>query len=210
MRKSDIRACFVGDSFVHGVGDPECRGWVGRVLALGIQRGFPITGYNLGVRRNTSRDILGRWQRECAARLPPDSDCLIIFSFGVNDADVANGIDDHETIENCQKLLETAGKSYRIFLIGPPPVSDEVHNDRVGRLSVEFAAVAQRTGTPYLPVFAALTIDQVWRKEVIAHDGDHPSAGGYIQLAHFVDRWSEWPFREKRSSKTLPEKGREH
>lgn len=38
--------CFVGDSFVAGFGDPEHRGWVGRVAA-----GSAATVYNLGIRR---------------------------------------------------------------------------------------------------------------------------------------------------------------
>lgn len=201
MHKPDIRVCFVGDSYIHGVGDPECRGWVGRILVLGMRRGFPITGYNLGVRHDTSRDVAKRWERECSARLPPESDCMVVLSFGVNDAHPASGISDQEAVDNCQGLLEAAAKLYRVVLIGPPPVTDEAHNDRIARLSVGFAVAAQRTKTPYLPVFAALTIDQSWRDEVSAHDGFHPSAAGYRKLAEFIDHWSEWPFREKRGPK---------
>ncbi|MHB1951824.1 MAG: GDSL-type esterase/lipase family protein [Acidiferrobacteraceae bacterium] len=201
MRKPDIRVCFVGDSYVHGVGDPECRGWVGRIVSTGIRRGFPITGYNLGVRQNSTRDIMKRWAQECSARLPEQSDCFVVLSFGVNDAHPANGISRQEALDNCHELLEAISKSYRTVLIGPPPVMDATHNDLIADLSVGFAAVAQRTKTPYLPVFAALTIDRIWRSE-ISHDGYHPSGGGYHQLAEFIDRWHEWPFREKREPVT--------
>jgi hypothetical protein len=30
----ESRICLVGDSFVQGIGDPEHRGWVGRVLEV--------------------------------------------------------------------------------------------------------------------------------------------------------------------------------
>lgn len=56
----DIRICFVGDSFVNGIGDERALGWAGRLCAAANARGVPVTYYNLGVRRNTSKDILLR------------------------------------------------------------------------------------------------------------------------------------------------------
>ena len=58
---NDHRICFIGDSFVQGTGDPECLSWVGRVAAKAQAAGWKITSYNLGVPRDTSRDILARW-----------------------------------------------------------------------------------------------------------------------------------------------------
>jgi lysophospholipase L1-like esterase len=52
---SDVRVCFLGDSFVAGVGDPHCLGWAGRLAALSHARGLLLTVYNLGVRRDTTR-----------------------------------------------------------------------------------------------------------------------------------------------------------
>ena len=60
----DCRVCFIGDSFVQGTGDPTGLGWVGRVVSETKQAGWNITGYNLGVRGETSRDIMARWERE--------------------------------------------------------------------------------------------------------------------------------------------------
>lgn len=37
----DLRVCFVGDSFVAGVGDPEQLGWAGRVAARTHSAGRP-------------------------------------------------------------------------------------------------------------------------------------------------------------------------
>lgn len=66
----DLRICFIGDSFVQGIGDPEYRGWVGRVLTA-TDPG--ITAFNLGIRRNTSTDVLRRCWREVEPRVLPGS-----------------------------------------------------------------------------------------------------------------------------------------
>src|SRR5918997_5203792 len=65
---ADRRVFFVGDSFVAGIGDPQHRGWVGRLAERAHRIGAPITAYNLGVRRDTSDDILRRWADEVAVR----------------------------------------------------------------------------------------------------------------------------------------------
>lgn len=67
---SDVRICFVGDSFVNGTGDPDYLGWTGRICVRTRQEGHDITYYNLGVRRETSIDIAARWQEEVSRRLP--------------------------------------------------------------------------------------------------------------------------------------------
>jgi lysophospholipase L1-like esterase len=87
----DLRVCFVGDSFVAGVGDPEHLGWVGRIAARTHRAGQPLTTYNLGIRRNTSDDVIARWRVECAQRLPADCTGMIVASFGVNDTMLEHG-----------------------------------------------------------------------------------------------------------------------
>ena len=81
----DLRVCFIGDSFVAGVGDPQHLGWTGRLAAESWRAGRPLTAYNLGVRRQTSLDISHRWLFECEQRLPETADGRVVFSFGVND-----------------------------------------------------------------------------------------------------------------------------
>ncbi len=76
---------FVGDSFVAGVGDPQHRGWVGRLTERAHRIGAPITAYNLGVRRDTSDDILRRWADEVAVRRAAGAQERLVVSFGVND-----------------------------------------------------------------------------------------------------------------------------
>ena len=75
--------CFIGDSFVQGIGDPEYRGWVGRVLAATRD---DVTAFNLGIRRNTSEDVLRRCWHEVLPRTLPEADNRLVISFGSNDA----------------------------------------------------------------------------------------------------------------------------
>src|SRR5262245_46811519 len=79
-----MRICFIGDSLVAGTGDPEYLGWAGRISAAARRRGHDVTCYNLGIRGNTSAQILARWRSEAEARFVEGQDCRLIFSFGVN------------------------------------------------------------------------------------------------------------------------------
>ena len=90
MLSPDQRVCFVGDSFVQGTMDEACLGWAGRVCAAARGAGFELTGYNLGVRRDTSDDVRRRWLTECEARLPEGLEAAgVVFAFGTNDTTAA-------------------------------------------------------------------------------------------------------------------------
>lgn len=77
--------CFLGDSFVAGVGDPAHLGWAGRLAARAETGGLVLTGYNLGIRLNTSSDVRARWQQEVGLRFPDGLDNRLVLSVGVND-----------------------------------------------------------------------------------------------------------------------------
>lgn len=194
----DHRICFVGDSFVQGTGDPLCLGWVGRVTQDAITRGINVTHYNLGIRRDTSRDIAARWQPECAARLPSDSEAHVVFSFGVNDTSIFEGeqrISEEESLANFQSILRNASSSYKVVMIGPPPMPDSAHNRRVAQLDKQFAEAAETLNVPYFSVLEALRKDEHWLTEAIANDFAHPGQQGYERLAELVQEWSVWWFR---------------
>ena len=77
----EVRICFVGDSFVNGTGDPECLGWTGRICVNANKKGYDITYYNLGIRRDTSTDIAKRWLQEVSLRLPKEYDGRVVQHF---------------------------------------------------------------------------------------------------------------------------------
>ena len=109
--------CFVGDSLVQGIGDTHYQGgWCGR-LCQSLEG--DMTYFNLGIRRNTSRDIVNRWESECVkrwdyddydnydgyedkpidgnptedspAKASPHKRCYFILSCGVNDTVIEQG-----------------------------------------------------------------------------------------------------------------------
>ncbi len=194
----DPCVCFIGDSFVNGTNDPHCLGWAGRLAAAARRKGHALTYYNLGVRRETSADIAARWQAEIGPRLPPTCHPHLVFSFGANDTAFDTGsrrIDEGETLEHAQTILRTARELGAVLMIGPPPVADKEHNERIARLSRQLGTVADGAGVRFLPVFDHLVQDETWMREVAASDGAHPGAEGYTQLAAIVGSWQHWWFR---------------
>ncbi len=166
MNNQDLRICFVGDSFVAGVNDPECLSWTGRLSALAHRRGYNLTQYNLlGIRRDTSADIAVRWQAEAACRLPDYCKPFVVFSFGVNDTTIETGgtrLEETQSIENTRHMLGAARKRYSVLLIGPPPIADAKQNKRTRRLSQLMSEAAAEEGVLLFPIFDALIEDPVW------------------------------------------------
>jgi lysophospholipase L1-like esterase/GNAT superfamily N-acetyltransferase len=193
----DIRICFIGDSFTAGIGDPENLGWVGRVTAAALARGHHVTAYNLGIRRETSADILRRWRQECEPRTLPGVDTRVVLCFGANDAALDNGrrrLSLDQTLANARTLLREIKTRYPVLLISPPPVGDAEYDARVGELAQALAQVAREENVPCLDVFTPLQHAAYWRPEVIANDGAHPRSGGYREFAALVINWSAWWF----------------
>lgn len=198
LDQDDIRICFVGDSFVQGTCDPLCLGWAGRVVGRARQAGYNLTYYNLGVRRDTSRHIADRWERECSIRLTPNCCPYIVFSFGVNDTTVENGIRRVSLKESCalfQQVVKDASARYSVAVVGPPPVNDRSQNKEIRELSASFSQIARELSVPYLSVIEKLEEDPVWMNDVAIHDGAHPGALGYAKLADLVLRWPLWWFK---------------
>ncbi|WP_017655449.1 GDSL-type esterase/lipase family protein [Fortiea contorta] len=196
--RPEIRICFVGDSFVNGTGDPECLGWTGRICANANKKGYDITYYNLGIRRNTSTDIANRWLQEVSLRLPQEYDGRVVFSFGLNDTTNENGqprVELKKSVENTYNILSVAQQLYPVLLIGPAPYAEQEDPDikqRIIDLSQQLALVCRELNIPYLDVFPLLEKSNIWIEETQANDGVHPQAGGYAEFAKIVENWNAW------------------
>lgn len=192
---NEVRICFVGESFVNGTGDPECLGWAGRICVNANKKGYDITYYNLGVRRETSANLKNRWLREVSDRLPKNYDGRVIFSFGTNDTTIENGktrIEVKDSIANVRSILSEAKKLYPILMVSPPPIADQAQNYRISSLSQQFALVCSEINVPYLDIFSKLKKSNVWLNELEANDGAHPRAAGYQEFAEIVQNWEAW------------------
>lgn len=193
----DLRVCFVGDSFVAGVGDPGHLGWVGRLGRWTRREGRPLTSYNLGVRRHTSREVLERWHAECAVRLPAGCDARVVVSFGVNDTMCEDGqprVAPADSAPHLAALLQQArAAGWDVLVVGPPPVADERHNARTSLLDTRFAAVCHDAGVGWVSVFNDLLASDAWMTQVRVGDGAHPAGEGYHALAELVlPHWRTW------------------
>lgn len=191
---NQVRICFVGDSFVNGAGDAECLGWAGRICIDANRKGYDITYYNLGVRRETSAELKNRWLREVSDRLPKEYDGKIVFSFGTNDTTIEKGkirIEVKDSIANAHTILSNAKKLYPILMIGPPPIADEKQNRRITNLSKQFALLCKELDVPYLNIFPLLK-SNIWMDEVRKYDGAHPRTTGYTKFAEIMQNWKPW------------------
>lgn len=193
----DVRVCFVGDSITAGTGDPSWLGWVWRLGARTQIDDGELTVYNLGVCRQTSSDISQRWFSECSQRLPKDATCSVVFSFGVNDTSEeakVRRIPLRESVEHLAELLLGAqSASWNAMMVGPTPVSEPSHNQRLAELDEAFVHLCRELNAPYVPIHGELVAGGAWMEEISRGDGAHPGAGGYEQMASIVwPYWSEW------------------
>jgi acyl-CoA thioesterase I len=193
--RMDVRICFFGDSLINGTGDPDCLGWVGRVCAAARQKGTDVTCYNLGIRRDTSADILRRWRREADIRLPAEIARRLVFSFGANDCifeSSSRRVQLHQTVSNAKAILAAAVAFAPTVMIGPAPISEAGVNDRIQELVPALGATCDELGVPFLDVFNQLKSSATWMQEVTQGDGAHPGRQGYEELALLIDRWRAW------------------
>ncbi len=189
-----LRICFVGDSFVAGYGDPEFLGWVGRLCAATRARGLDLTCYNLGVRRDTSRDIRARWREEVMRRLPSLEEAHLVFSFGANDTALEAGharVSLAESLANCRAILTEARQMCPTLMVGPPPFAD-ARAELLGDLSAQLADVCAQVDVPFLDIWTPLSGSGTFVRETAAGDGAHPAAGGYAEIAALVRDWPAW------------------
>lgn len=194
----DLRICFVGDSYVAGVGDPEHLGWAGRLARSSARDGLPLTSYVLGVRRQTTAEVAARWAAECRVRLDGGEwEPRLVLSTGVNDTTEEDGaprLSPEQSVAALSRILAgVADAGWPVLVVGPPATADAAQNERIADLDDRFARVCAEHEVPYVPVATALVADPTWQAEVTAGDGAHPAADGYAVLAGLVrPHWQRW------------------
>ena len=192
MRSPDVRIAFVGDSFTAGVGDPTALGWVGRVVARARAAGWDLTGYGLGVRRQTTPEAERRLVPEVLPRLRDGDAHGVVLGTGVNDTTVEHGgrrTPAADSVAALDRVVNAATvRAWPLLVVGPALVGDPGQNERIGELSQLLGAHCAHRGVGYVEVAAALAGDDGWTREVRSVDGAHPAAAGYARLAELV-----WP-----------------
>ncbi len=189
---TDLRACFVGDSFVAGVGDDSGLGWVGRVVAAARSGGHDLTAYNLGVRRDSSAEVLRRADSELAARLGAGDRRAVVFAFGTNDLVRGVGLD--ETAANARALIGASREAGRAVFFVLPPVFTTAEKPAAALRGIAgaLAGVCAAEGVPVLDLAAVVPDWSVWWAQAAAGDGAHPNAEGYGLIAEAFNGWAPW------------------
>lgn len=182
----------------QGTCDPGYLGWPGQVSKVARAAGYDLTTYNLGIRRDTSQDMLARWEAEVAARFKDGDAKYVVFCIGANDATMEEGrlrVEVDESIKNFEQMLTASREKYLTLAIGPVPVGDPEQDDRIDVLCDLMQAKAAEINVAYLPVSCQLRNNQTWLQSVAEQDQCHPGSAGYGVIAEMVMAWDKWWFR---------------
>lgn len=185
--------CFVGASVLAGVGDPKALGWVGRVVARSIQPDLRLTAYNLGVRGQTSADVLRRWRVETEPRWRVGAARKLVLQAGAADLDA--GISLARSRLNLATVLDDAiADGIAPFVVGLTPVLDDIRTERLQVLADDQAEVCERRGVPYVDCLRPLRGHEQWEPDLGTSDGVHPRQAGYGLIAWLVlhNGWTQW------------------
>jgi lysophospholipase L1-like esterase len=190
----DVGIVFIGASLVAGVGDPKGQGWVSRVVGRTHSADLELTAYNLGVRGDTTADVLGRWKDECEPRWRGRAEKRLVVSVGGNDA--ATGVTLARHRLNLANILDDAASAgIGTFVVSPPPGDDEELNAKLDVLVEAQADVCSRRGVPFVDCFRPLLGHEQWQSDLAASRvPHHPGQAGYGLIAWLVlhNGWYDW------------------
>ncbi|MFL6101540.1 MAG: GDSL-type esterase/lipase family protein [Actinomycetales bacterium] len=189
----DVRLVVVGDAFAAGVGDPKGLGWLGRVVARSQSPDLFLTPYNLGVRDDSSADVLDRWREESARRFSPGSEHRLVLQMG--HGDVAQGLSTARSRLNLANILDDASAfTIPTLVVGPAPMLDASFDERLRVVADAQADVCSRRGVPFVDCFEPLRTHEQWQADLASGDGMHPGQAGYGLIAWLVlhQGWPDW------------------
>lgn len=190
----DLALVFLGASLVAGVGDPKGQGWVTRVVGRTQHPDLELTAYNLGVRGDTSAEVLARWSSEVPRRWAGRGERRVVLSVGTDD--VISGMTLARHRLNLANLLDdAAAQGVGTFVVSPPPTDDPDLDGRIEVLVAAQADVCARRGVPFVDCYAPLSAHEQWRTDLAASRvPHHPGQAGYGLIAWLVlhHGWGEW------------------
>ncbi|HPB71393.1 MAG TPA: GDSL-type esterase/lipase family protein [Phycicoccus sp.] len=190
----DVGLVFLGASLTAGLGDPKGQGWVTRVVGRTYHPDIVLTAYNLGVRGDTSGDVLDRWNTEVPRRWEGRAERRLVLSVGTDD--VLGGVSLARHRLNIANILDDAASTgVSAFVVSPPPTDDNVLNDKLGVLVDAQADVCARRGVPFVDCFSPLLGHDQWQSDLAtARVPHHPAQAGYGLIAWLVlhNGWHQW------------------
>ena len=76
--------------------------------------------------------------------------------------------------------------------VGPAPVSDAAHYERIAGLSRRHAGAASDSGVDGIDLFTPLLAEAPDLAEVAANDEAHPRSRGYARMARIIGGSGTW------------------
>ena len=190
----DVGIVFIGDSFVAGYGDPKGHGWVSRVIGRTQHPDLDLTSYNLGVRGDSSADVLSRWRTEGMLRWRDRRERRLVLGVGMHD--VAQGLTTARSRLNLANILDDAtARGISPFVVGPTPTLDPITNEKLEVIVEAQSDVCSRRSIPFVDCFYPLAEHDQWLSELASsRDQIHPGQAGYGLLAWLVlhGEWENW------------------
>jgi lysophospholipase L1-like esterase len=166
------------------------------------EAGRDVTIYNLGIRAETSEGLKARWESEAKLRMVEEFPTVLIFSFGVNDANHAEDRGEETTMRvspaksaaNAAEIIGAASKLAPTLWVGPQAVingskSSQEINQRLEGLNQIYLETARGFDVPYLDLLATTLEDDTWQRALRRGDGYHPDKAGYDRLADLIWEW---------------------
>ncbi|SNV25379.1 GDSL-type esterase/lipase family protein [Dermatophilus congolensis] len=190
----DVGIVFIGDSFVSGYGDPKGHGWVSRVVGRTQHPELDLTTYNLGIRGDSSADVLNRWRSEGMPRWKDRRERRLVLGVGIHDID--QGLTTARSRLNLANVLDDAtARGISPFVVGPAPTLDEERNAKLEVIVEAQSDVCSRRSIPFVDCFYPLLEHDQWISELASsRDQIHPGQAGYGLLAWLVlhGDWATW------------------
>lgn len=170
---------FFGDSLTLGTGDPIQSGWPGRLMPRLAKLGHTHDWYNLGIRGNTSPQILERLTPEASPRLNGDTDRLVLC-FGT--ADCSRQVPADESMQAATEIFAQATAMAPTLFIAPPPVATD-WNDALAERVEALLERARHAEVTAIDLFSALEKSATYPQTLKNGDGIHPGAAGYDEIS---------------------------
>ncbi len=188
---TDLRVCFLGDSFTLGQCDESALGWPGRVEIAALAAGVNLTGYNLGIRGDTGAQIAARAPAEVKARFRSGDAKAVTIFFGAND--ISLGLPLSDSLHPLRRLLDwAAGEGLKAFVLSPPRYRDSLTDALAASLTAAFDKICAERGVAFLDLRDAGVDWDLWWAQAEAGDGIHPGGDAYASLARVFSEWNAW------------------
>ncbi|MCP9774386.1 GDSL-type esterase/lipase family protein [Cyanobium sp. WAJ14-Wanaka] len=201
----------LGDSGVHGWGDPLEGGWCERLRRHWMELPAAPVIYNLGVRGDGLERLAARLIDEVGRRgeLRRQTPQGILLGIGLNDTARIGRIDGRPQLDpeaflfGMGQLLNQAKALAPVHVIGLTPVLDQAMPyagvlwyglDSIRRYEGLLEEACLEANVPFLPMLDGLLADPDW-PQWLCSDGLHLNSDGHGQVYGRLQRWPallEW------------------